>query len=401
MRSHFRDHGRVLLAASCLTIIACGPDATRDVAASSSTSDSAGVEIVTHQLDFYRAVQRLEQPVLEIGEADADDPNYELFRVTDVALTRDGIVVGQSDGEIRLFSSEGEFVRRIGGRGGGPGEFESVDWMGAFGDTLVISDWGQARVSLVNTAGDFLESWMLNAVPVPEGYYGRPWIVGAVDVGHLVLKTQRLGGGGGERTVRRDTKVITWSLSSDSTIEIGPFPGEEAFARGMSVPPFRRSLLLDVLPSGQAVVVDTEHPEIKLFVGDRLERLFRLEGNLERQVTDDVVDRMIADQALVIPDRETRDRVAANTRALITHNTTPALEGLVVGSDSTIWVARYTVSFTGPLFWIVLGSDGGLRTTVELPAYHFLFAVSEEQVVTVWRSPETDVETIRVFRRNP
>lgn len=92
---------------------------------------------------------------LRIG-TESGGPDYALSRVTSVRIDGDGsIYVSQpQENLIRVFDSEGRFVRRIGRSGEGPGEFRQMGgsrWIGE--DTLVVIDHRLHRVSYWTSPG--------------------------------------------------------------------------------------------------------------------------------------------------------------------------------------------------------------------------------------------------------
>lgn len=82
----------------------------------------------------------------------------ELMRPTAVVVTDNGtlLVVEESPLHIKVFSPDGEYLRAIGQKGAGPGEFQSV-WIATRGDTLFAHDpsLGRGSIFLIST-GEFL-----------------------------------------------------------------------------------------------------------------------------------------------------------------------------------------------------------------------------------------------------
>ncbi|MEX0890743.1 MAG: hypothetical protein WEB88_01145, partial [Gemmatimonadota bacterium] len=79
-------------------------------------------------------------PTLEVGGYDPG-PGHQFERVIDAALLADGrlVVAEQAVPELRYFDSDGSLLRRTGGRGGGPQEFDAPFLsMARSGDTLVV-----------------------------------------------------------------------------------------------------------------------------------------------------------------------------------------------------------------------------------------------------------------------
>ena len=65
---------------------------------------------------------------------------------------------------IFLFDSAGRFVRKIGGKGAGPGEFQQHGGLATLRDGRIAHlDFSNARVSFFSPAGDYLTSWPIPA----------------------------------------------------------------------------------------------------------------------------------------------------------------------------------------------------------------------------------------------
>jgi len=145
-RPWLRGANLVLVGSLALAVgVSCDRD-TRPERPPFLVTDSAGVSIV----DNYRAVgtetwtwHRSEDPVLRIGEVDAADPGVLFASVESVTRLSDGRIVvleGQSS-EIRWFDSTGRHLATRGGRGGGPGEFNSAAQIVRLsGDTIFVQD---------------------------------------------------------------------------------------------------------------------------------------------------------------------------------------------------------------------------------------------------------------------
>lgn len=102
---------------------------------------------------------------LRVGVLDGD-PNYQFNRVLWLLARRDGGVlvydmVSNTQGElIRQYDAQGRFVRVIGGRGDGPGEYDNFPegTLLADGSLLIVSQ-GQQRITRFDSAGKFTGSW--------------------------------------------------------------------------------------------------------------------------------------------------------------------------------------------------------------------------------------------------
>ena len=103
---------------------ACGSDSDPDGGASG--------------LEDMDAVPRVElEEEVRIGSV--DDPDYGFSRVGSVDVDEEGnlYVYEFADTEIRVYSPDGELLRRFGGEGDGPGEFSGLTvTFGVQGDTV-------------------------------------------------------------------------------------------------------------------------------------------------------------------------------------------------------------------------------------------------------------------------
>ena len=122
------------------------------------------------------------QEELRIGTLDGTGPDM-FGAITDFEVDRYGrfwLFEGQTQ-EIRVFDSDGRFVRTVGRQGEGPGEFNRVIGM-TWGpdDNLWIVDPSNNRLSVVDTAGVFAASH-----PTIGGIVVTPWPGGFDDAGRF------------------------------------------------------------------------------------------------------------------------------------------------------------------------------------------------------------------------
>src|SRR5690606_577141 len=112
-------------------------------------------DVAAWEVDLERAVR--------IGAAEGEEA-YTFGRVAGVYVAPDGrIFVGDAQArEVRIFSTEGEFVGRLGRTGEGPGEFRHVDGIGAApGGGIAVLDGVLSRVSVFDGDGAFRRMFRL------------------------------------------------------------------------------------------------------------------------------------------------------------------------------------------------------------------------------------------------
>jgi len=100
-----------------------------------------------------------------IGEADGSD-TLTFGQIAHIAVTKDNqIFVFDAQGpSLKLFDSSGTFVRFVGHKGGGPGEFEQVNGMNVVPNgSLVLWDASHGRMNVYSTTGDYSTQW---SVPI-------------------------------------------------------------------------------------------------------------------------------------------------------------------------------------------------------------------------------------------
>jgi hypothetical protein len=175
------------------------------------------------------------------GEEAAGEPL--LYSPTDIDADSSGniYILDIRDALIRKFDEKGSFIRPIGRRGQGPGEFEFPAAMEvAPGGTIVVADPYQTRLTAMAPNGDFIKStlvkdWITDLSCGPDGMI----VAGCLDsesseyrVGPLDLETGRINRFFGQATYWparfQDKKMmydfpylVRWALSSTNKLFVG------------------------------------------------------------------------------------------------------------------------------------------------------------------------------------
>ncbi|MGE0442728.1 MAG: 6-bladed beta-propeller [Gemmatimonadales bacterium] len=147
-------------------LAACG-GGERPVSSVTTSIDREGdtVEVAIRgtpgPLEAIRAVE-------EVRIAPASEDTSLFTEVYDFEVDNDGRfwVFDRPTGSIFLFAPDGKLLRRVGRRGGGPGEFQSSNGMEPRADGgIVVLDAQNARISFLDSAGALETSWR-----VPAGF---------------------------------------------------------------------------------------------------------------------------------------------------------------------------------------------------------------------------------------
>ena len=346
---------------------------------------------------------------------DVDDPDIGFSRVYGLDVDRDGqlYVFEGVDMQIRVYSPDGRLLRRIGGRGAGPGEFENAPRFGVVGDTIWAYDGFARRITLFRRDGSLLSASGRTSeitIPLPSCYgYVTPWSMRpdglfSSDFGRVACSRTDP-----ETSVREGDSIPVPRVVFDATGAIVDTIGWEASPPPRMVPPpgasparFQsievagRRLMVPDPPTTLAywiplddgrLIVDTPLP---VDAGSGSLTVTRLD--LDR---DTVYNHRFHYQPARYTDAEL-DAVAARAsrggfgmepagagggtpppadpaaqRALREAMTFPEFKlpiGFVlVDADQRLWLSR-AVPDGAPPRWIILGTDGMALGEVELPA---------------------------------
>jgi len=136
------------------------------------------------------------EEVSRIGSV--DDPDFGFSRIGSVDVDRDGNVwlFEWVAGELRVYSPNGDLLRRVGRRGDGPGEFSQYasPTLGLLGDTVWTFDTNSRRLTLFNRSGEVLSTAQAEEVRVP---LHNPASTAAVDLNHIGADGRFVGDPGG------------------------------------------------------------------------------------------------------------------------------------------------------------------------------------------------------------
>lgn len=367
--------------------------------------DSAGVHIVEsnrYEWPDGRGWRLASRPALDIGASEGD-PDYQLFRVLGaVRLSDDRIVVANSGtGELLFYDSYGRFISKVGGIGGGPGEFQGLTWLGRLtADTLVAFDWRNRRISTFDPNGNFVRSVTLDALaPAPPSHV----YVGMFSDGSVLIGAQRLfasatiGSGMHDDTIfhlRFDPRGATYDT-------IGRHPGAEfyilAHDDGLEVLPlpFGRHPRTAVYDDGYYFGRGDSYAVDHYSAAGKLERSIRwLRPNEE--VTANDKDRYIELSLEGIDDNAERRMMEGLLTDIPFPKTMPAYGELRLDSEGHLWVEDYHKPGIEARRWAVFDPDGRLLGRIELPDRFTIHQIGRYFVLGAWRD-EMDVEHVRLY----
>ena len=389
----------LVVAATLVACSACAPTNTPDTAV---VRDSAGVRIVENPPGAPGPEWHLSrEPVVEIGDASRGQ-EYELFQVWSALRLSDGRIVVANGGshELRFYAPDGAFVRSVGRRGDGPGEFQNLRWMRLLaGDSIMTYDFRQRRFSVFDGSGAFIRSFRLQstaAVPFAS-------IIDTYADGSFLAQGFASTGDAAPTGLQRYDAPL-YHFADDGTIltELGLFSGNEGFYKSFRDGGFafydsffprytyRRAAgdhlyiaandtyeLRRYTPDGAltgivrrahaAVAVTEEHVQL-----ERERRLAQVRSDDERQMLSGVLNEM------PVP------------------KTFPAYHLVRVDDERKVWVQEYVIPGINHATWSVFDAVGLLLGQVEAPLRFEPYHIGTDFVLGEWRD-DLDVEYVRLY----
>jgi hypothetical protein len=397
---------RCILAASALSVLtAC------------STADESTVDpfdpTVLPQIQLTELV--------ELGR-DINGSEPVLNRVTGaIILSNEEIALASDHGEILVFGVSGDFRRRLGRQGEGPGEFRFIDGIVRLDDNRILAwdpaldrltvfgrdgilektitpTWAlskQAGVGFVGAFGD--GSFVLEdrsrgepAEDAPDGF-GQDTIpyllfdpsgVLVRTIGHFVPRAREYTAEGGFQRYLFDTSVLSRIVGDELLV------GENesiVLVRFDSSGTARPRLSLERGPEGVT--------ELDIEAGWRV---------WEEQMVvqqEQMMDQMAASfggSAAAAMQQRADEALARAREAIQPPEFLPAYKSIVVGSDGALWVEDYLHPTEEISRWILMGAGFSPVGWIELQPKERLLAAGPNSLI-VLRKDDLDVESVVIF----
>lgn len=345
--------------------------------------------------------------VMRLGDA-VDVPDWLTF-ASEPRLMPDAsgrlFVVPGGDPRIRVLSPAGEFVRYIGNRGTGPGEFSFLYRAGFAEDTLWIQDRFASRTSFFDADGTHIRTEANTGRPeIGSGYTtrmplaaSRQLVVGPaaeVAAGQRARMAVAIGPRGGSRL---DTVA---SIFENASMEIEGIDGTFAH-QPVRVPP-----LYARLPDGSGLVV----VDWAIDLPDRVAvRRYGLSGQLTSESTLDfelqeiptdvregyieegiaMVKRTAESLPETVGQQVPSDLRGAVIRGTIIPDYYPPVATLFVTHEGRVWLRLTTSAEDDGSEWIVVGPDGAPEFRITAPPDVTFKAAHGDRV---WGTGKTELD---------
>ncbi len=370
--------------------------------------DSAGVTIIENTRPVWGdsiawTIDSI--PIVSIGIEDGDR-RYTLSRVRWPRRLTDGriIVPNTLSGVVNIYTAEGNYISTFGGRGGGPGEFEFIQYVWADpGDTIHIYDDTRGTLSVFSSEGDLLQTGLIEST----GYYYGLFLGWFADGAFGLTKNI------GERIVPgprewRDSLAFEWHNADGSVVGVngGGVANRRFTSDGRRrihpfSPRFAVAAFQDVVAVGSG-----EFSEIHLLgnTGDVV-RIIRWQAP-DPHLTDSEFRRFeteMIDAAFPENDRARYRRYLAEAPVA---RQFPHYVAFLWDELGYLWVRRYNWTKdnnwtgrrcnTGPGEWWIFANDGRWLGSVHVPDAVDPAQIGPDYVLAIHRD-ELDVERVRMY----
>jgi hypothetical protein len=360
--------------------------------------DSAGIAIVENTWVDSVAGWSLGPERVVIGRADGPE---ELYQVSGATLLADGriVVVNGGTQEVRIFDADGRRVGSFGRDGDGPGEYRSPYLVATRGDTLVLYDRRQRRMSRVLADGTIVEERTIGeeggGYPVARGMFSDD----AIAFGGGMSFSSNDGFPSGR--VRPASSFL--AVPADATAEpvsYGEFPSVEMWAQVGEGTFSARGL-----PFGRATVSAVADSLFWIGTGERWElvgygrsgtprRIARVAAP-DREVTAAMRDAYVEDLLADLPDANARRTTRAIYAEMPEVEVLPPYDRLLVDATGALWVANGQIPGE-PIRWVILDGDGRLVGRLETPEGLRPMEIGVDHILAL-ATDELGIEEVRLY----
>lgn len=381
-----------------------GCDVAGGSEALSVVRDSAGISIVENRGSMWRRGEGWrvsDAPEVVIGDR-LDDPDYELFQVTDAVRLADGrlAIANAGSKELRFYDATGAHLRNAGGEGGGPGEFEAIRWVAPLGgDSLIVWDGRLRRFSVFDLQGEFGRNATLGDKTYFADYLLSDGTIIAQEAVNMMMTGEMPEYEEGSQ--RSSVRHGIFSFAGEQIGEVGPFPGDEFWVDiGEHMHRWRRVFGLRTartvsdsifwVGTGGSYTLDGYDRS-----GTLVARIRNLSYEPAPVVAGDV--ELWVEQTIEEMDPGMADHMRPYFESIPPPEMMPPYDKLLADAEGNLWVERYQRPQESAHVWTVFNAEGRLLGSVEIPGGVTVFEIGSDYVLGRW-SDEFDVEQVHLYR---
>lgn len=321
-----------------------------------------------------------------IGTADGP-PTHTLYRVHDARYLGSGLLaLANAREEIRLFRTDGSFVRQFGRRGDGPGEYGELSRLFRLNDaSLLAVDEMRLRVLRFDTLGHFLGGFRLDPKRPIEAMAGYA-VLGPdrlMAIGHSYLTSRPLTT---VQTLIRPEVPLYIIDSARGAVEVDRVLGQPRFVDGggWRAEPLGPSTLISTWRDG-AVIAFGDHADL---------HFYDAEGSLLQIVTSPRVPPPVTAQTITAWEQELREAYQRSGMPpeqpfwppgweLVFPDSLPVYYQPLADDEGCVWVSRYRSPGETMVWYDVIDPENRSMATFSLPKTTIITDVKDGLVVGV------------------
>lgn len=359
--------------------------------------DSAGVRFTITEFGPLEFARLDTIPVLSLGGRDATGPR-QFSRVQGVYLDPEGRlwVADGAAGEVRIFDGDGSHVLTTGGRGGGPGEFRQLRFLGPFhGDSMALWDAAAPRLTVLDPAGVLARTRRPHIGDEPT-----PMAHEVFNDGALLAQLPRIVSADAiepGRVLADTVRLVRWELAGDRREAVAAVPGPLwLWMDRHQVPiPFTANPGFDV-HDGAVYLAAGPGFQVRVYRGGDLREVFAVDAPPRAVTTADIEGhrRFVEDFVTAGPMREAylsaRDHPSVPGRL-------PGYGSVLLADHGAVWAGLYSPDPFAETTWHVFRSDGVWSGEIRMPRGFVPHSVRGSRIAGVWFD-ELGVEQVRVYR---
>jgi hypothetical protein len=347
------------------------------------------------------AFRLVQQHVMTVGLV-RGDLNSELWAVADAVLTETGklVVINPYD-EVRVFDEHGQFIRRVGGKGEGPGDITFARQLAPLaGDSFAVWDERLHRITMFDQQGEPVSTTNL-AINAVCCFRDGAFLLRSGRVVRFSKRTQ-------------SNEVVDWWISPAVLGPATPKPlfvleGDDRLI-GVHVGGFRGSTAYFLPPFARSASVKLTNDHIVYGRGDTYEvRVYARDGAIARVIRTPAVMPItrqdLAATRKAFTTHERPDRRRAYTRAwnrLEIPETMPAYARILVEEAGVVWVSGYTpLGSRAPEWWARFDEYGRLTGTLQTPDSLRIVRFTRGHVISRERRDTDGFVVLHVTRVEP
>ena len=383
---------------TCLAFVLCAACTDQPEAAPNTVErDSAGIAIVENAWVESSDGWALDQERVVIGREGGPEELYQVSGATRLDDRRIVVVDGGTQ-EVRIYDANGRRVGSFGREGDGPGEFRSPSLVGARGDTLVLYDGRQRRVSWMMPDGTLVAERTIaeegGGYPVPRGMFSD----GAIAFGGGMSFSSDEGFPSGRIRPMSSFRAVPADTAAEPVL-YGEFPAAEMWAKADP-----STFLARGLPFGRVTVSGAADSLFWIGTGDAWElvgygrsgsprRIARVDAP-EREVTAAMRDAFVEDALEDLPDANARRTTRAMFAEMPEVDVLPPYDRMKVDRTGLLWLANGQVAGE-PVRWVILDGDGRLVGRLETPAGAWPLEIGADYML-LRATDELGIEEVRL-----